>query len=162
MARGNCIVVSANPQGRFMEGIIGVGHTPKPGQPMQVDPSVALVGGRHTYVPYSRDADGNMPKGPLYILREDAFQGKTVNDAYAAGDRAFLYCPQAGDELNCIVLNISGTADDHSLGEIMMLDTETGKLIATTGSPESEPFILNEAITDPTADTLAWVTYTGY
>jgi len=43
-----------------------------------------------------------------------------------------------------------------------MVDDGTGKLIATTGTPESEPFVLLETVTDPTADTLAWTMYSGY
>jgi hypothetical protein len=47
------------------------------------------------------------PKGPFYVLREDYLQGKTVDDAYAAGDRCFLYVPKPGDELNLLLLNIA-------------------------------------------------------
>ena len=162
MARGNNIIVNPAPRGIFMEGVMAASQTPKPGTIMQMDATVALVSGRHTFTPYSRDADGDMPKGPLWVLLPDRLQGKTVTDAYAAGDRCFLYCPLAGDELNLLLDDISGTTDDHAAGEILMVDTETARLIATTGSPESEPFLLLEAITDPVADTLAWVIYTGY
>lgn len=162
MARGNRIVVSSEPKGHFMEGYIASGETPKPGTIVQRDATVALKGGRHTYKIYNRDADGNLPQGPYYVLMEDYLQGKTPSDAYAEGERCFLYCPLAGDELNLIVGNIAGTADDHALGEILMVDDGTGKLIVTTGTPESEVAVLLEAITDPTADTLAWVQWTGH
>lgn len=61
-----------------------------------------------------------------------------------------------------LLLNIAGTADDHALGELLMVDNGTGKLIATTGTPECEPFVLLEAVTDPVADTLAWTMFSGY
>lgn len=163
MARGNTIIVTADPQGVFMEGYIATGATPKPGTIMQIDPTVALRGGRHTYKLYDRGADGDHPLGAIQILLEDRFRGdRSISSAYAAGDRCFLYCPKAGEEYNCLVANLTGTADDHVAGEILMVDDGTGLLIATTGTPETESFVLLEAITDPTADTLAWVQYSGY
>ncbi len=162
MARGNGIIVTANPRGIYMEGYIAAGQTPKPGTVMQPDPTVALVGGRHTYTAYNADADGGMPKGPLWVLLPNDLMGQPVTTAYAAGDRCYLYCPQAGEELNMILGDVAGTGDDHTAGEMLIVDDGTGKLIATTGTPESEPFILLETVTDPTADTLAWVQYTGY
>lgn len=161
MARGNGIIVSSEPKGKFTEGIIKTGETPKPGTILQIDPTVSLVGGRHTYKIYAPGADGEQPLGAFWVLLENSLLGKTATDAYAAGDRCFLYSPLPGDELNLIVLNISGTADDHALGEKLMVDTGTGKLIATTGTPETEVAVLLEAITDPTADTLAWVQWSG-
>ena len=43
-----------------------------------------------------------------------------------------------------------------------MVDDGTGLIIATTGSPETEVCLLLEAITDPTADTLAWTIWSGH
>lgn len=162
MARGNCIVVIADPKGNFLEGYIAAGQTPKPGTVMQIDPSVSLRGGRHTWTVFTRDADGDHPKGPLAILREDKKLGRTATEAYAAGDRCELYCPLPGDELNMILGDVGGTGDDHALGELLIVDSTTGKLVATTGTPECEPFLLLEAVTDPVADTLAWVMFSGY
>lgn len=162
MARGNEIIVTANPKGNFLEGYIATGETPKPGTVLQIDPTVALKNGRHTWKIYNRDADGNRPVGPLAVLLPDHLQGKTATDAYAASTRCFLYCPLPGDELNMLLLDIAGTGDDHSAGELLIVDDGTGKLIATTGSPECEPFVLLEDVTDPEADTLAWVMYSGY
>lgn len=163
MARGNDIIVSANPRGRFLEGKIASGETPKPGTVLQIQASAGLdSNGRFTFEIYNADADGGRPKGPLCILLPDYLQGKIATDAYAAGQACQVYVPVPGEEFNLLILNISGTADDHAFGEMLIIDDTTGKLIATTGSPESEPFMLLEAITDPTADTLAHVIYTGY
>lgn len=158
MSKGNTIIVSAEPRGRFIEGYIGAGLTPKPGTVMQIQGATALVGGRFTYELYAPGTDGH--RRPILVLLEDELRGKLMTDAYAAGDRAFLYEPAAGDELNMLVLNLSGTADDHAIGEMLMVDNGTGKLVVES-SPESEPFQLLETITDPTADTLAWCLYTG-
>jgi Zn-dependent M28 family amino/carboxypeptidase len=162
MSRGNLIIVSSEPRGKFDEGYIATGQTPKPGVVMQVDYTVALKGGRFTWTPYNRDADGNHPAGPLAVLLNDYLRGIPVSTAYAAGDRCFLYIPGAGDELNMLLGDVAGTADDHTIGELLIVNDGDGKLVATTGSPESEPFQLQETITDPTADTLAWVRFTGF
>ena len=61
-----------------------------------------------------------------------------------------------------LLQDVAGTGDDHALGEMLIIDKGTGKLIASTGTPEAECFMLVETITDPTADTLAHVIYTGY
>ena len=163
MARGNEIIVSANPRGVFHEGVIGLGLTPKPGTIMQIQTSAGISDdGRMTWELATPGTDGYRPIGPLAVLLHDSLRGKLTTDAYAAGDRCFLYTPVAGEELNCLLGDVGGTGDDHSFGEVLIVDTGTGELIATTGSVESEPFILLEDVTDPTADTLAHVMYTGY
>lgn len=161
MARGNEIIVTSNPRGVFNEGYVKTGETHYPGQVLQVDATVSLVGGRHTYKIYAPGTDGENPVGSYWIVLPNHLIGKGPSDSYAAGEREFLYSPMRGEELNLLVKNLSGTADDHSAGEKMMVDDSTGKLIATTGSPENEVAVLLEAITDPTADTLAWVQWAG-
>lgn len=158
MARGNSIIVTAFPRGLMEEGYVAAGETFYPGMIVQQDPTVALKSGRHTYKIYDRGADGDHPAGAFWVVTErlQALQGKTTTDSYAAGERCSLYAPAHGEELNLIVENLAGTADDHSLGEILMVNDGSGKLIATTGTPETEVALLLEAITDPTADTLAW------
>jgi hypothetical protein len=123
---------------------------------MQIDPTVAIKGGRHTYKLQTPGADGALHKGPLFVLEADHLQGKTCNDAYAAGDRCFLYCPLPGEEVNVLLADVAGTGDVHAAGEELILQNATGQLIATTGTPAERPFMLLEAIAAPTAATLAW------
>lgn len=160
MAKGNRIIVSAEPKGRFMEGIVSGALVP--GTLVQIDVSEGIsdATGRFDWEVFNSDADGDQRL--VAVLLEDSLQGKAATAAYVDRDHCFVYVPLPGDELNCIVSNLAGTADDHSFGDLLMIDDGTGELIATTGSPESEPFILLEAITDPTADTLAHVMFTGY
>jgi hypothetical protein len=155
MARGNRIVCNPDARGQYKWGYLATAEYP--GTVFQVDASVALKHGQNTLKVYQPGTDGENPVGAYWVLIEDLYQGRTSTTQYAAGDFAKFYCPLPGDELNLLVLNLSGTADDHPLNEKMMLDTGTGKLIVTTGSPEDEVAQLLEAITDPTADTLAWV-----
>lgn len=157
MATGRQIVIANDPRGRFIEGIID--GTPKPGTVMQIKASTEPVNGRHTWEVYNQAADGN--QALIAVLCEDILNGKTVSDAYVSGTRGRLYIPLPGDDLNMLLADVSGTADDHVIGEKLMVDDGTGKLIATTGTPEAEPFVLMETVTDPTADTLAWCIFTG-
>lgn len=163
MAFGNEIIVTSNPRGVFREGKIAAAETPKPGTIMQIQAAGGLdANGRFVFEIYNADADGGRPKGPLWILLTDDRQGRLATTAYAAGELCQCYCPCAGEEFNMLLLNLAGTADDHAFGEILIVDDTTGKLIATTGSPETEPFMLMETVTDPVADTLAHVMFTGY
>lgn len=164
MVNKNKVVLGPEPyRGVFVEGTIKTGETPKPGQVVQYDVSAGMDGnGRWDWEIYNADEDGARPKGPLIILREDVLQGKLISTAYAAGDHAYGYIPVPGDELVMLLKNLAGTADDHTTGEMLIVDDTTGKLIATTGTPETEPFILLEDVTDPTEDTLVHVQFTGY
>lgn len=162
MARGNNIIVTSPSRGIHTEGKVAAGETHYPGMIVQVDPTVALEGGRHTFKIFDRGADGDQPIGAFWVVDMDGKQGRTNADSYAAGERARYYSPVAGEELNLLLLNISGTGDDHTKGEILMVDDGTGKLIATTGSPETEVAVLLETVTDPTTDTLAWCQWSGH
>ncbi len=161
--RGNSIFVTSNPRGVFMEGTIKTGETPKPGTVMQFDISAGLDGNnKFTWEIFNTGTDGTRPAGPLIILVEDRKQGKLMTDAYTAGDRCYGYVPIGGEEFNMLYLDIAGTTDDHTAGEIAIVNNTDGKLIVTTGSPEIEPFMLLNTVTDPEADFLAHVIYTGY
>lgn len=157
MARGNTIIVSSDPKGVFLEGTIS--GTPKPGTCMEIS-SFTLVGGRFTWQIYSPGTDGLRRLVAILLPQDES--GQLVSTAYESGQSGKLYVPQAGEEFNMLLKDISGTGDDHTAGETLIIDDTTGKLIATTGSPQSEPFRLLETITDPTSDTLAWCMYTGY
>lgn len=156
--RGNTIIVSANPQGKFMEGRIS--GTPKPGTAMQIKTSSGMGDdGRFTYEAYTPGTDGEQRE--TIILLEDWGLGKLMTEAYVDSDRGFLYSPVMGEELNVLKGDVAGTADDLAFGDMLMRDTGTGKYIKTTGSPESEDFQCLETITDPVADVLVHAKYTG-
>jgi hypothetical protein len=159
MARGNKVVVNADAKGAYEWGYLTTAE--KPGTIMQVDPSVALKHGKHTWKVYTRDADGDRPAGPYAVVDYAAYQGRDATTAYAAGEFAKLYIPQEGDELNLLFLNQAGTADDIALGDILIVDNGTGKVFKTTGSVEDEVAVALEAIVDPTADQLLWCRWKG-
>ncbi len=158
MAQGNEIIVTSPARGVHLEGIID--GTPKPGTVMQIKAATEPVGGRHTWEDYDVAADGDQRL--IAVLLPDALQGKLATDAYVSGDRGFLYVPLPGEDLNMLVLNISGTGDLFAIGDILMVNDGDGKLIATTGSPESEPFIVMQTVAAITVDTLIWCKFTGF
>lgn len=163
MAKGNNIIVSANPRGVFMEGIVKTGETPYPGQIVQIDISEATVGGRHTFEIYNADADGGNPKGAYFVVLEDALQGKTAEDAYAAGERIFVYTPVAGEELNLRWddTDTGTTTNDLTKGTVGIIQDTTGNIIATAGSPEDEVCMLLEDLSNLDGDTLGWSIWQG-
>lgn len=144
----NTIVVSNMPMGRYLEGILAAGNAPKPGQFV----SQTSDG---EYELWNGAADGE--RDNLLIVLECKLLGRTLDTAYSAGERVFLYSPLRGDLLLAMYGNASGTADDVAVGDKLIIDDGTGKLVPTTGSPEMEPFKAEEAYTDPTADKLILV-----
>jgi hypothetical protein len=161
MSRGNRIVVTPG-RGWPVEGVINAGETPKPGQIVQIDPTQAMQGGRFVWKLYTTGTDGKRPKGPFIVLTEDVYQGRTVNDAYAAGERCFGFVPLAGCELNLLYKNVAGTADDVVAGNLFAVDDATGKVQVSAGTEQTEVAMAMEALTDPTADALVWSIWTGY
>lgn len=156
--RGNKILITENPRGRFIGGVIS--GTPLPGTIMQILAGTAVNGnGDHTWTAYNRSADGDNPQGPYALLLERG-EGYDYETAYETGGQGFLYIPLPGDEMN-VLWTTSGTSTGDSLtvGQIGMVDDGTGFIIDTTGV-ESEPFMAMEALTDTTATgTLAWVIF---
>lgn len=170
MAKGNEIILSVPPKGVFEECIVS--GTPKPGTVMELKTGVAQVGGRWTYEPAGTTANNSTYSGmaadgnrlPIAVLLPDHLQGALATTAYVSGSRGFLYYPVPGEEVNMILKDESGTAADQDFipGTKLIVDDGTGKLIASAGSPESEPFICLETVTDLDADTLTWCKFTGF
>jgi len=160
MKGSGSIILSSNAiRGVQHEGYIS--GTPKPGTIMQIQAGTAMdATGRFTWEVYNQSADGD--RGMWGILLDDSLQGKTYQNAYADGDRARIYVPAPGEEFNVLKGDVSGTGDDFAVGDKLMIDDGTGKLILSAGSIESEPFVCLEVITDPTTDQLVWVMFTGY
>jgi hypothetical protein len=162
MAKGSCIVVSAEPQGRFMEGTIS--GTPKPGTVMEIVPDTEAVNGEFTWRATTRADDVN---GAVVILREDDLQGKLATEAYENGKRGFLYAPVPGEEFNMLLRDQpgTGTAYNTKIGDLLAIDGGTGKLQGAAAGEATNarpPFTLLESIdSDLTEDTLVYVMYNG-
>jgi|TARA_R110002096_G_scaffold55026_16_gene141645 hypothetical protein len=153
MASGNEIIVTGEPKGVFLEGYIT--GTPLPGTIVTLDVSEAVSNGRFTYEPFS-PATGL--RAMTAVLLPDSLKGKTETEAYVTGDRCFMYVPVAGEEMNVLVQD---SEDAIVVGDLLIVETATGLLLETTGTPESEPFQALEALGTIAADTLCHVIATG-
>ena len=87
--------------------------------------------------------------GPVRILQEDALQGKTVDDEYAAGDIGFVIEPKAGD-VNAVLLKAGQSVD---VGGFLIVDSD-GKYIAATGTPAQTDYQALEVWADDGTDVL--------
>lgn len=162
MAKGNAIVLSS-PFGRKVEGTI-FGSGVLPGMIVQIKAGESEDGqGRLTYEKATPGGDGQRPLGPLYVVDLDFLQGGNADTEYADGAHVFLWCPHHGDELNVRVSAPgTGTSDNYAVGQPFIIDNSTGMLIATTGTPDAEPFMAIEDIDDVVAGgTLVACVYAG-
>lgn len=175
MSKGNSIIVTADPCGVRIEGIID--STPFPGYCMQIKPAVAPVAGRHTWQARNTTAGS---KGQVTILLEDDLQGflgvgaarsfpsditgtgstpGSPGTAYVSGTRGFLYDPLMGDDLNIYLKDVAGTADDVAIGDLFGANA-TGSWTANS-SYTSAPMQSMEQIINPNADYMLWAKYLG-
>jgi hypothetical protein len=161
MAKGTEIIVSANPQGKFLEGVLG-NTTPSPGTLMEIDPGASTFpasSGEFQWRHYQPGTDGN--RRLIAVLLPDRLQGKLATDAYVASTRCFLYVPIPGEMLNMLYV---GDSASHAVGDVFIAQTSSGLLVVTAGSPQSQPFQILEAFTSAqtTANFLGWSLFTGY
>lgn len=164
MSRGNTIICSANPQGKFLEGTI-VG-TPKPGTLMQIKAATEPTNGRFSYEPYAPGTGDGTPR-QILVLLPDELQGKTIDDAYETGKRGFLYCPILGEELNVRRTDVTGTGsgtEDIAIGELLLIVDGTGHVspvaVGIVNAGARYPFYSLETMNDP-INPLLFVSYAG-
>ena len=163
---GTKIIGSSHPRGVREECTI-VG-TPKPGTVMEMDYNVSPVGGVYSWQAYGTtaasggqgvSADGD--RKIIAILLEKKHEGGIYSDAYADGDRGYLYYPIMGERFNMLVANISGTGDSFSVGDEMMVEDGTGKLLICDSDAEAHPFTMQESSSALTADAWKHVIFNG-
>jgi hypothetical protein len=157
--KGTRILVSSPYKG-VIEDIIVIG-TPKPGTLMEIKPATEPVNNCFSYAAAGVQAasGGNFMTNDgdrkcIAVLLEKDQEGKTYNDAYVSGDRGRVYFPLPGEQLNIIIENQAGTGDAFAIGDEMMVDNGTGKLLAADSDAEAHPFTCLETIAALTAD--AW------
>ena len=171
MAKGQEIVLTSNPRGNYLEGIIG--DASLPGTIMQIKAGVDAVNGRHTWVALGNHSGNTYNPGAATdprltaILLPDRLQGFTQSTAYVSGQRCFLYCPIPGDELNvlCAAQQGTGSADAYFVGERLVPSVSSGsngQLVVQSTSGSRAPFVSAEHI-NLTADVagLVWCYYAG-
>lgn len=73
-------------------------------------------------------------KGGLLIAKEDALQGKTVDDAYAAADVGFYYIPLPGDHVQVL----AKTGEDIALGDKLIIEGGGSGLFVEAAGTETK------------------------
>lgn len=91
--------------GKHDEGILS--GAASPGMNLAMTTATESMG-RHIYAAGGTDNVGTgtgitTTAAPIKIVKEDALQGKTVDDAYVTGDNVFFYEPLPGDVLQVLV-----------------------------------------------------------
>lgn len=160
-ARGQVIIISTQPRGKFMDVVIS--GTPVPGTCMEIMASF-YQNGNHQVRVYQPGTDGE--RRAVMVLLEKNLVGANITDAYTDGENGRVYFPIAGEELNMLVKNETGTASTDEFADLEMatIDSGTGKLVrsALSGTPEMEPFQALGALSDVTADVHHPFMFTGY
>lgn len=165
--KGTKIIVTDQPKGVFKECFVN--GTPKPGTVMELDYSEDPVGGVFQWQPYGTtaasggngaSADGD--RKVVAVLTEKKHEGGLYSTAYASGDRGYLYFPLAGEELNMILENQAGTGDSFQVGDELMVDDGTGKLLSCDSDAEAQPFTALEDVSALSADAWCHVLFNGH
>jgi hypothetical protein len=149
--KGNTIILSSEPRGKFEEFVVASGEsTLFPG--MFVRKTTAALQNGRASVQHRDAADGAI--GPICILVEDNFQGGLPNPtaAFTAGARVRGYWPVQGEEMNCLLGDVPGTADIVTRHDLFGI-ASTGKIKANS-SYTSPVFEAIESLPALTADTL--------
>lgn len=167
--KGTRILVTSKPRGVFEDVYLVSGQTPKPGTVMEIDAAVEPVGGLFTYQVYGTTAydsgqyvENDGDRKAIGILLEYDQEGGTYSRAYdTAGELTRIYWPAMGEQFNMLVEDVAGTGDDFAIGEEMMVDDGTGKLLTADADAQAHPFTSLETVTDPAADHLIWCRFNG-
>lgn len=164
--KGTRILVTSKPRGVFED--VYITGTPKPGVVMEIVPSTEPVGGLFNYAVYGTQAasggqyvsnDGD--RKAIAILLEYDQEGGIYSRSYVTGELGHIYWPAMGEQFNMILEDVAGTGDDFVIGEELMVDDGTGKLLTADSDAEAHPFTNLETTTDPTADHWNWTRFNG-
>ena len=165
--KGTRISITSKPRGVF-EDVYVVG-TPKPGTCMEIEPSVEPVGGVFHYAVYGTQGassgqyvsnDGD--RKAIAILLEYDPEGGIYSRSYVDDEMGRVYWPAMGEQFNMLVKVISGTPDTFVIGEEMMIEDGSGKLLTADSDAEAHPFTMLETeATALTADEWKWVRFNG-
>ena len=115
----NTILIDVHSSAKLLEGIVATGETIHPGQLVQFD----MVSGD-----IIRFNSGNLTLAPALIAIENMAEGKTVADAYVAGEKIYYMHLRSGDYFWGRSI---AAAVEH--GQPLGPQDLTGQLVATLG-----------------------------
>jgi hypothetical protein len=152
MSKGNTIVLTGNPKGNFLTGIVSGALLP--GTLVEIK-ATAMVNGLPTFEAFAPGTDGQGK--PIGILMEDSDQGKLITDAYVDGKACQVYCPLPGDDVNALLGEVAGTGNTYAIADRLIVDAEDGILVPFTGSPADVYGICMETLTQVAGSHLTWI-----
>ena len=156
--KGNTILLSAEPNGRFVEAIVAATFSPLPGLCMEYDLTIAAVGGRFTVQPMYTASGATGDPREIMVLLEDRLQGFGVSTAYVAGTYCRLYVPLPGDEMNILASDSVGTST-FTIGErlvVQAVSAHNGKVTPQGTSANPAQFTCMETLQVLTDSTLVF------
>lgn len=153
MATKNEIILTAEPRGTFLEGVVD--GTPKPGNFGQIKAATEPVMGRHTWSLAAPGTDGKKIVKAIFL--HDDLQGKLTSDAYVAGTRCKLYVPIGGEEVNIRVGEVAGTGNTFAIGDRLIINATAGYAIPEGGSPQDLIGVVMETVTQHAGNELVHV-----
>lgn len=163
--KGTRITVTSKPRG-VNENIIVVG-TPVPGTMMEIV-NTAEIGGVFSYAVYGtlahssgQGVENDGDRKAIAILLEKDDEGGMFDRAYVTGEWGRIYFPVMGEQFNVWHDDVSGTGDDHHIGQELMLVDGTGSVIVADNNAQAHPFTCLEAQTNPLADRWLYVRFNG-
>jgi hypothetical protein len=156
--KGQTIIVTGFPKGARDEGILALNAYP--GTKMEIKNGVLPIGGRHTWQPYGTNAgmSTNDPRACAILLADDLQGSAPLTQLLAANNRAFLYFPLPGEDMNILLAGQAGTGSTNAftIGErlspqVSATPALTGLYILQGTSASNAEFISKEHI-DEIAD----------
>ncbi len=152
MAKGNKIVIAAEPHGHFEDVIVD--GALYPGMCVEMTPATEPVNGRFHYRVATPGTDGYPSE--VCVLCEDELQGVADTVAYTDGRYGRVYYPLPGEEINVLVKDLVGTGDTHAIGDLFEIENASGLAIASTAAAvgAKAPFKLMETSAALTANKL--------
>jgi len=88
------------------------------------------------------------------ILLDDAPQGFLPGTAYVSGVQCFWRTPLPGEIYNVRVGEGAGTSNSFNIGDLLMIDSNNGFLIANSGTVPQVAWMAYEPLTQIVADSL--------
>jgi hypothetical protein len=148
MAVNRTIVLQGNSYGHHDEGVLDTACYP--GMHIQI-----ASDGKFDPSPQTA---AELVKKKVAIAKEDAYQGKTVNDQYAIADRVFYYEPVPGDIIHCLVKS----GETIAIGSQIALEGGgSGLFIVAAGTEAQYRFEAREAAGLLAANTLVRCVFNG-
>ena len=140
--RGSTIPIAVPPGGVFLSGIAG--DTSVPGTVMGVQAATAMIGTLFTFAAQSVATAGNQVISCILLAQDEFGQLTGVNSVVGTAIR--MYVPRAGEDINVLCAESSGTGNQYNIGDRLILNTVGGWLIEATGSPQEVPYNCMETI----------------